>query len=236
MFSAGSCFSSEPGAPGRRLLSGCRTRRHAVIAHDRTGSRRCRHRRAALTIADRQRRGRRRRPAAHAGIRNRSLRRGARGGSRAGRRRPADRARVSVPSVSGDFAAARSAAVIRRDSNACSARGRIADWLELLGYDVTLTRNYLFTPPWGGTAPRPGVPSALLRRGWIKPWPAGAYLIKARKRVYTLTPIRPKMRERAQTHRRPGQTHDAAREFLSLRQPLAINARLAPHATDRSRR
>ena len=96
------------------------------------------------------------------------------------------------PSACGDFAAAPSAAVIRRDSSACWAARRIADWLELLGYDVALTRNYLFTPPWGGSAPRPGVPSALLRRGWIKPWPAGAYLIKARKRVYTLTPIRPR--------------------------------------------
>jgi SAM-dependent methyltransferase len=76
--------------------------------------------------------------------------------------------------------------------------GRIADWLELLGYDVSLTRKYLFAPPWGGSAPRTGEPSALLRRGWIKPWPAGAYLIKARKRVYTLTPIRPKVRERPQ--------------------------------------
>ena len=75
---------------------------------------------------------------------------------------------------------------------------RVADWLELLGYDVGVTRNYLFTPPWGGTAPRPGEPSPLLRRGWIKPWPAGAYLLKARKRVYTLTPIRPRVRERAQ--------------------------------------
>jgi SAM-dependent methyltransferase len=75
---------------------------------------------------------------------------------------------------------------------------RVADWLELLGYDVGLTRNYLFTPPWGGSAPRPGETSALLRRGWIKPWPAGAYLLKARKRVYTLTPIRPRVRERAQ--------------------------------------
>jgi SAM-dependent methyltransferase len=73
---------------------------------------------------------------------------------------------------------------------------RVADWLELLGYDVGETRNYLFTPPWGGSAPRPGVPSALLRRGWIKPWPAGAYLLKARKRIYTLTPIRPRVRER----------------------------------------
>ncbi len=76
--------------------------------------------------------------------------------------------------------------------------GRVKDWLELLGYDVTLTRNYLFTPPWGGTAPRPGERSSLLRRGWLKPWPAGAYLIKARKRLYTMTPIRPKLRDRSQ--------------------------------------
>jgi len=75
---------------------------------------------------------------------------------------------------------------------------RVADWLELLGYDVGLSRNYLFTPPWGGSAPRQDVPSALLRRGWLKPWPAGAYLLKARKRVYTLTPIRPRARERVQ--------------------------------------
>jgi SAM-dependent methyltransferase len=70
---------------------------------------------------------------------------------------------------------------------------RIADWLELLGYDVSITRNYLFTPPWGNTAPVAGQPSALLRRGFFTPWPAGAYLIKARKRVYSLTPIRPRM-------------------------------------------
>lgn len=70
---------------------------------------------------------------------------------------------------------------------------RIADWLELLGYDVAPTRNYLFAPPWGGAVPKAGEPSALLRRGWLKPWPAGAYLIKARKRLYTLTPLRPKL-------------------------------------------
>jgi len=75
---------------------------------------------------------------------------------------------------------------------------RIADWLELLGYDVSLTRNYLFTPPWGNTTPPAGEPSALLRRGFLKPWPAGAYLIKARKRVYTMTPIRPKLRVQSQ--------------------------------------
>ena len=75
---------------------------------------------------------------------------------------------------------------------------RIADWLELRGYDVSLTRNYLFAPPWGKSAPQPGQPSALLRRGFLKPWPAGAYLVKARKRVYTLTPIRPKLRTQPQ--------------------------------------
>jgi hypothetical protein len=75
---------------------------------------------------------------------------------------------------------------------------RVADWLVLLGYDVGLSRNYLFAPPWGGSAPQPDVPSALLRRGWLKPWPAGAYMLKARKRVYTLTPIRPRVRERVQ--------------------------------------
>jgi SAM-dependent methyltransferase len=75
---------------------------------------------------------------------------------------------------------------------------RIADWLELLGYDVSLTRNYLFAPPWGGRTPKANEPSRLLRRGWIKPWPAGAYLMKARKRVFTLTPIRPKVRDRTQ--------------------------------------
>ena len=37
---------------------------------------------------------------------------------------------------------------------------------------------------------------SMLRRGWFYPWPAAAYLIKARKRVYTLTPIRPRLRER----------------------------------------
>jgi SAM-dependent methyltransferase len=75
---------------------------------------------------------------------------------------------------------------------------RLCDWLELLGYDVSLKRHYLFAPPWGGAAPREGEPSHLLRRGWFKPWPAGAYLIKARKRVFTLTPLRPKLRERTQ--------------------------------------
>jgi hypothetical protein len=36
----------------------------------------------------------------------------------------------------------------------------------------------------------------MLRRGLTHPLPANAYLLKARKRIYTLTPIRPRFRER----------------------------------------
>jgi hypothetical protein len=36
----------------------------------------------------------------------------------------------------------------------------------------------------------------MLRRGLTYPLPANAYLLKARKRIYTLTPVRPRFRER----------------------------------------
>jgi hypothetical protein len=36
----------------------------------------------------------------------------------------------------------------------------------------------------------------MLRRGLTFPLPAGAYLLKARKRLFTLTPIRPRSREK----------------------------------------
>jgi hypothetical protein len=36
----------------------------------------------------------------------------------------------------------------------------------------------------------------MLRQGLTYPWPAGAYLIKARKRIYTITPVRPRLREK----------------------------------------
>ncbi|HTW73415.1 MAG TPA: methyltransferase domain-containing protein [Steroidobacteraceae bacterium] len=72
---------------------------------------------------------------------------------------------------------------------------RVRDWLRLLSYEIVSVRPYLFHLP---RAPRGSLDSALpsmLRRGWFYPWPAGAYVIKARKRVYTLTPIRPRLRE-----------------------------------------
>ena len=71
---------------------------------------------------------------------------------------------------------------------------RVRDWLTLLGYEIVQTRHYLFNRPWQrgeGSGTRRS-----LRRGFLNPLPAGAYLIKARKHVYTMTPIRPRWRER----------------------------------------
>jgi SAM-dependent methyltransferase len=70
--------------------------------------------------------------------------------------------------------------------------GRIRDWLNLLGYEVAESRHYLYEAPWGEAVGGP----RMLRRGLIYPLPAGAYLLKARKRVHTLTPLRLRSRER----------------------------------------
>ena len=73
--------------------------------------------------------------------------------------------------------------------------GRVRDWLRLLSYEIVSVRPYLYRLP---RPPRGGIDSAIpsmLRRGWFYPWPSAAYVIKARKRVYTLTPIRPRLRE-----------------------------------------
>lgn len=72
---------------------------------------------------------------------------------------------------------------------------RLRDWLKLLGFEITDVRRYLFTGPWGGAHPRL---QHLAETAGSHAWPlsAGAYLIKARKRVYALTPIRPRWRTR----------------------------------------
>jgi len=49
------------------------------------------------------------------------------------------------------------------------AERRVADWLALLGYEIVATRHFHH----------------------------GVYLLRARKRVYTMTPIRPRVRERS---------------------------------------
>jgi SAM-dependent methyltransferase len=76
------------------------------------------------------------------------------------------------------------------------AEGRLQDWLELLGYEVVARRHYLYAGPWSHPAPG-DAGGKILRRGLVNPMPAGAYLMKARKRVYTMTPIRPRFREKA---------------------------------------
>lgn len=73
---------------------------------------------------------------------------------------------------------------------------RLKDWLSLLGFD-TLQTQYLFPhPPWnygkGGSNRR------LLQRLHLGRWPflAAAYVLVARKRVATLTPVKPRWRPR----------------------------------------
>ena len=75
------------------------------------------------------------------------------------------------------------------------SEGRLRDWLKLLGFEIVDARRYLFTLPWGSAAPSS---HSFFERAGTHLWPlfAGGYLIKARKRVYTLTPIRPRWRLR----------------------------------------
>ena len=70
------------------------------------------------------------------------------------------------------------------------SEGRTRDWLRLLGFEVVDARRYLFALPWARHVREPA--GLLEERGsMIVPPLAGAYLIKARKRVRALTPIRP---------------------------------------------
>jgi SAM-dependent methyltransferase len=73
---------------------------------------------------------------------------------------------------------------------------RVHDWLALLSYEILTVRPYLYRMPRSLRATVEAAIPGILRRGWLYPWPASAYIIKARKRVYTLTPIRPRLRER----------------------------------------
>ncbi len=71
---------------------------------------------------------------------------------------------------------------------------RLRDWLVLLGYEILGVRRYLYRLPLDRAALREGPSAHLLRRGLFNPLPASAYLLKARKRLYTVTPIRPRLR------------------------------------------
>ena len=67
---------------------------------------------------------------------------------------------------------------------------RLRDWVALLGFDVDRVDGYLGLLPTKGRPPRTSEPQ---RRA---AWTAGAYLLKARKRVQTLTWVRPRRRAR----------------------------------------
>jgi SAM-dependent methyltransferase len=71
---------------------------------------------------------------------------------------------------------------------------RLRDWLKLLGFEIVDARRYLFSLPWGSASSSQGFFERTGERLW--PMFAGGYAIKARKRVYTLTPIRPRWRLR----------------------------------------
>jgi SAM-dependent methyltransferase len=73
---------------------------------------------------------------------------------------------------------------------------RVRDWLGLLSYEIVNVRSYLYRLPREPGGSVESVIPSILNRGWFYPWPSAAYVIKARKRVYTLTPIRPRLRER----------------------------------------
>ena len=84
---------------------------------------------------------------------------------------------------------------------------RLRDWVALLGFDVDSVYGYLGLLPTKGRLPRSGeaaaretpAPGAAARATAATPraaWTAGAYLLKARKRVKTMTLVRPRRRVR----------------------------------------
>jgi len=73
---------------------------------------------------------------------------------------------------------------------------RIKDWLALLGFDTVLSQGYFFRPPFHhtGIMKRLGFMERIGRR-WGSFF-GGAYLLVAKKRVATITPIKPRWRPR----------------------------------------
>ena len=67
---------------------------------------------------------------------------------------------------------------------------RLRDWVALLGFDVDSVYGYLGLLPTDGRLP--GAVDARPRASWMR----GAYLLKARKRVQTMTLVRPRRRVR----------------------------------------
>jgi len=74
---------------------------------------------------------------------------------------------------------------------------RLTEWLKLVGFEVGAATRYLYAPPLAslGTGKARGVFERLGRRAW--PRFSGAYLLHARKRVHSMTPVR--LRKRLRT-------------------------------------
>jgi SAM-dependent methyltransferase len=72
----------------------------------------------------------------------------------------------------------------------------LREWLVLLGFEVTAQQRYLYVTPWSRGLARGQGAGRMLRGGLTYPLPASAFLLKARKRLYTLTPIRARFREK----------------------------------------
>lgn len=73
---------------------------------------------------------------------------------------------------------------------------RLKDWLALLGFDVVTVRHFFYRPP----LQRRGFMKRLkiLERFGARYWPVfgAGYVVVARKRVLTMTPVRPRWRSR----------------------------------------
>ncbi|MDT8386341.1 MAG: methyltransferase domain-containing protein [Thiogranum sp.] len=73
---------------------------------------------------------------------------------------------------------------------------RVKDWLSLLGFDIVHTQYFFPYPPWQYGSEHSNW--KLLQRLHHERWPlfAAAYVLVARKRLTTLTPIKPRWRHR----------------------------------------
>ena len=72
---------------------------------------------------------------------------------------------------------------------------RLTDWLKLLGFDVDPARRFLYTLPF--TRAQRGRAARWMETAGQTIWPrlSGAYVLLARKRVYSMTPLRLRFRK-----------------------------------------
>ena len=86
---------------------------------------------------------------------------------------------------------------------------RLADWLKLTGFEVGATERFLYVPPLASM--QSGRAAGLFERIGRRAWPrlSGAYLLQARKRVHSMTPVR--LRSRMRTAAIGGLAEPAAR-------------------------